>query len=60
MCGPSHRVELRTSFVGDGRRLRTTYAARTGLPAALEVAFSGGAVMGMSVVGLAVIGLGGL
>ncbi len=40
--------------------VRTTAAARTSLPAALDVAFSSGAVMGMSVVGLAIIGLGGL
>ncbi len=39
---------------------RTTQAARTSLPAALQVAFSGGAVMGMAVVGLGVIGLSGL
>ena len=40
--------------------VRTTFAARTGLPQALAVAFSGGSVMGMSVVGLGLIGLGGL
>ncbi len=36
---------------------RTTSAARTSLSAALEVAFSGGTVMGMCVVGLGVVGL---
>lgn len=36
---------------------RTTNAARTSLNGALNVAFSGGSVMGMSVVGLGVIGL---
>ncbi len=40
--------------------VRTTNAARTGLNGALQVAFSGGTVMGMAVVGLAVVGLGGL
>jgi len=39
---------------------RTTQAARSSLQAALQVAFSGGAVMGMSVVGLGVLGLGSL
>jgi len=39
---------------------RTTNAARTGLTTALNVAFSGGSVMGLSVVGLGVLGLGGL
>ncbi len=37
---------------------RTTNAAQTGLNEALEVAFSGGSVMGMSVVGLGTLGLG--
>ena len=40
--------------------VRTTNAARDGLSKALEVAFSGGSVMGMGVVGLGVLGLGGL
>ncbi len=39
---------------------RTTNAARTSLSTALNVAFSGGSVMGLSVVGLGVLGLGGL
>ena len=39
---------------------RTTNAARTSLTTALNVAFSGGSVMGLSVVGLGVLGLGGL
>ena len=39
---------------------RTTHAARTGLAPALNVAFTGGSVMGLSVVGLGVIGLGTL
>jgi K(+)-stimulated pyrophosphate-energized sodium pump len=38
--------------------VRTTNAARTSLVGALNVAFSGGTVMGMSVAGLGVIGLG--
>src|SRR6056297_637838 len=37
---------------------RTTNAARSSLNEALQVAFSGGAVMGMSVVGLGTLGLG--
>ncbi|MFB6274164.1 MAG: sodium/proton-translocating pyrophosphatase, partial [Salinibacter sp.] len=40
--------------------VRTTQAARTSLGPAMNVAFSGGLVMGLSVVGLGVLGLGGL
>ena len=40
--------------------VRTTNAARTGLGKALEIAFAGGAVMGLGVVGLGVVGLGTL
>ncbi|TAI46936.1 sodium-translocating pyrophosphatase [Flagellimonas allohymeniacidonis] len=40
--------------------VRTTNAARTSLGKALEVAFAGGAVMGLGVVGLGVLGLSGL
>jgi K(+)-stimulated pyrophosphate-energized sodium pump len=36
---------------------RTTEAARTSLSSALNVAFSGGVVMGMNVVGLGILGL---
>jgi K(+)-stimulated pyrophosphate-energized sodium pump len=38
--------------------VRTTEAARTSMNKALRIAFSGGAVMGMSVAGLGVLGLG--
>ena len=40
--------------------VRTTNAARTNIEKALEVAFSGGAVMGLGVVGLGVLGLSSL
>jgi len=40
--------------------IRTASAARDGLNPALQVAFAGGSVMGLSVVGLALAGLGGL
>lgn len=40
--------------------VRTTQAARTGLKSALQVAFTGGTVMGLGVAGLAVLGLGSL
>jgi len=39
---------------------RTTHAAQTGLAKALNVAFVGGSVMGLSVVGLGVLGVTGL
>ena len=39
---------------------RTTNAAQTGLSKALNVAFTGGSVMGLSVVGLGVLGVTGL
>src|SRR5690606_38461114 len=38
--------------------VRTTNAARRGLGPALEIAFSGGSVMGLGVVGLGLLGLG--
>lgn len=44
--------------VATAANVRTTNAARKDLNGALQVAFSGGTVMGMCVVGLAVTGLG--
>ena len=46
--------------VATASNMRTTHAARTGLTQALQVAFSGGAVMGMCVVGLGLAGLSSL
>ena len=43
--------------VATASNMRTTQGARSGLQQALQVAFSGGAVMGMCVVGLGVLGL---
>ncbi|HSK72971.1 MAG TPA: sodium-translocating pyrophosphatase, partial [Pyrinomonadaceae bacterium] len=40
--------------------VRTTHAARTSLRDALQVAFTGGSVMGLGVAGLAVLGMGSL
>lgn len=40
--------------------VRTTQAARTSLPFALKVSFTGGTVMGLGVAGLAIFGLGAL
>jgi K(+)-stimulated pyrophosphate-energized sodium pump len=42
--------------VATNANVRTTNAARTSLGKALEVAFSGGSVMGLAVVGLGVLG----
>ncbi len=44
--------------VATNANVRTTNAARQSLNRALQVAFSGGTVMGMCVVGLGVLGLG--
>ncbi|KMQ50711.1 V-type membrane-bound sodium-translocating pyrophosphatase [Chitinispirillum alkaliphilum] len=46
--------------IATGANMRTTNAARKGLPQALAIAFSGGTVMGMSVVGLGIVGLSAL
>ena len=46
--------------VATAANMRTTNAARKSLAAALQVAFSGGSVMGMSVVGLGLFGLSAL
>ena len=46
--------------VATNANVRTTAAARLGMPAALNVAFKSGSVMGMTVVGLALLGLSGL
>jgi K(+)-stimulated pyrophosphate-energized sodium pump len=44
--------------VATAANMRTAHKAEQGLQPALEVAFSGGSVMGMSVVGLALLGIG--
>jgi K(+)-stimulated pyrophosphate-energized sodium pump len=46
--------------VATSANMRTTQGARDGLAKALQVAFSGGAVMGMCVVGLGILGLSSL
>jgi K(+)-stimulated pyrophosphate-energized sodium pump len=46
--------------VATSANMRATHGARTGLAEALNIAFSGGTVMGMCVVGLGIIGLTGL
>jgi len=43
--------------IATAANIRTAHGARSGLTKALNVAFSGGSVMGMSVVGLGVLGL---
>ena len=46
--------------VATASNFRTTHAAQSSLTRALQVAFSGGTVMGMLVVGLGLLGLSGL
>ncbi len=46
--------------VATAANVRTTQAARTSLPQALKVSFTGGTVMGLGVAGLAVFGLSSL
>jgi K(+)-stimulated pyrophosphate-energized sodium pump len=43
--------------VATAANVRTTEAARSGLPGALAIAFAGGSVMGMSVVGFSLLGI---
>jgi len=46
--------------IATAANMRTTHGARSGLAKALNIAFSGGAVMGMCVVGLGLLGLSAL
>ena len=47
-------------WTATGAAVRTTHAARTSLSSALRVAFSSGAVMGLTVVALGTLGVAGL